>query len=195
MKTIAAETETRPPADWLPSDDAEGPVYLTRGGKVRFVVVPFREEVDGTLAIKEKGQRAMLVAASAEGIREGAARPLGRVDARLDDEDGINVRGGPLTIFLAWEQLRLVYNGVLAAPTFLVLLWLNDWFDPHLWWHVGGGAILANLCFCAGPVAEGYLSWAGFGGRWTRWVLFVLGTLFALALTAAEMLRWIVGAY
>ena len=39
MKTIAIETEIRPLAEWLPQEDSEEVVYLTREGRARFVLV------------------------------------------------------------------------------------------------------------------------------------------------------------
>ena len=46
MKTIAIETETRPLAEWLPLDDSEEVVYLMKGGRAKFVIVPLAEPED-----------------------------------------------------------------------------------------------------------------------------------------------------
>jgi hypothetical protein len=85
-------------------------------------------------------------------------------------------------VFIAWERLRLVYNGILAA----VVLLLGGGSlvrEPRFWSLLIGGAIGANVCFCAGICAEGYLALLGLPRRETRAVLFVAGTLLAILLT------------
>lgn len=52
MKNIAIESETRPLLEWLPEDDSEEVVYLTRGGRTRFVLVPLDEGDEEVLAIQ-----------------------------------------------------------------------------------------------------------------------------------------------
>ena len=52
-----------------------------------------------------------------------------------------------------------------------------------------GGAVLANLCFCAGPCAEGYLVWIGTRRRATRVVIFVVGMILASLLTLVTILH------
>jgi hypothetical protein len=42
-------------------------------------------------------------------------------------------------------------------------------------------ALMANLGFCAGPVAEGYLCLLGFPRKPTRWLVFGIGTALAIA--------------
>ena len=41
---------------------------------------------------------------------------------------------------------------------------------------------MANLCFCAGPVVDGYLSWLGLRHRAITWLLFLLGTALSMLL-------------
>lgn len=97
--------------------------------------------------------------------------------------------------FLAWEKLRLVYIGVLSAIVFLMAS-LNysaglsaqfRFFEKCI-----VGAVIANLCYFAGPVLETYVTWLGYRGRGLRIVLFVFGTLFssilAFGLLAGELL-------
>jgi len=86
--------------------------------------------------------------------------------------------------FLAWEKLRLVYVGLLAAVTLLLAA-----LDPsrsftslRFWIPVVEGAVVANVCYFAGPIIETYVTWLGFRGRWLRYTLFVLGTLFSIML-------------
>lgn len=86
--------------------------------------------------------------------------------------------------FLAWEKLRLVYVGILAGVTLL----LGGLGGPALlssfsfWANVVEGAIVANLCFFAGPIVETYVTWLGFRAKWLRISMFTLGTLVSCAL-------------
>src|SRR5206468_13091380 len=52
MNTISIETENRPLAEWLPREDSEEVVYLTRGGRTKFVVVPLDEGDEEILAMQ-----------------------------------------------------------------------------------------------------------------------------------------------
>lgn len=89
-------------------------------------------------------------------------------------------------VFTAWERLRLPYNGLLGL---LVVV------------HVIGGllaaeatlplmaraAVGANVCFCAGPVAEGYLDWLGMPRRRGRWLAFGVGSALSLVLASITL--------
>src|SRR5688572_23793886 len=79
-------------------------------------------------------------------------------------------------VFLAWEKLRLPYNVVLALVALGGLALEGTEFVERreLLKALAGGAVLANLCFCAGPCAEGYLVWIGTRRRATRVVVFVV---------------------
>ncbi|MGL6075499.1 MAG: hypothetical protein ACRC8S_15200 [Fimbriiglobus sp.] len=91
-------------------------------------------------------------------------------------------------VFLAWERLRLAYNAVLG----LVVLFFagselpNREFQGFLLRAVIG----ANLCFCLGPVAEGYLALVGANRRVARWCLFVPGLLFGCLVASAALFSW-----
>jgi hypothetical protein len=90
-------------------------------------------------------------------------------------------------IFRAWERLRLVYNAALALVV-MVCLSPGQEAEPAFWLFLACQAVVANLCFFAGPLGEWYAAWLGYRGRATRWVLFGSGLLFAVAL-ALETLR------
>lgn len=81
--------------------------------------------------------------------------------------------------FIAWEKLRLIYNGVL----FLFTAATVTFFHPELWglgkfWMLAMfGAIFANLCYFAGPIVDTYVSWLGFRSKAFRQTLFWLGAL------------------
>lgn len=86
------------------------------------------------------------------------------------------------SIFLSWERLRLVYNGLLVV---FVLAWVASLYGtrpfqhPAFWFFCIEGAVVSNLCFLLGPAAESYAAWLlGRPPRWLRLTMFVAGTLF-----------------
>lgn len=100
-------------------------------------------------------------------------------------------------IFLAWEKLRLIYNGILIPWTLYATLavWYvkisfgdvdpsdaNYWQQwKNYWILVGASGIISNVCFLLGPACEVYIAWLGWSPRWLRGTVFVLGTLFTMA--------------
>ena len=89
---------------------------------------------------------------------------------------------------VAWEWLRIPYNGVLIVVVILARILLVGTPAQGFWQPVVGGAVLANICFCVGPVAEFYLGLIHFRGPRLRGILFVLGTLFAILLALGSLL-------
>lgn len=87
-----------------------------------------------------------------------------------------------------WEKLRVAYNAVLLAES---LFFLAVYSAMGMIRNPGTLILIAlavsglgaNVCFCAGPVVDGYCHRFGFGSRWTSLVIFVLGTLLSMALT------------
>jgi len=91
--------------------------------------------------------------------------------------------------FLAWEKLRIYYNLILLAVALGIASLSPDIFAELPFWVVSiVGALGANVCFCAGPVAENYLALVGANRGIVRAVLFGLGCLFACLLTVLAML-------
>jgi hypothetical protein len=97
-----------------------------------------------------------------------------------------------LGLFLRWERLRLIYNAVLGVETVLVLM-----ANPprggveamgSLAFVVAAYAVVANVCFCAGPVLEGYARLLKIRGTAVTGLLFGLGTAFAMMLTLVACL-------
>ena len=88
----------------------------------------------------------------------------------------------------AWERLRLWYNAILAGEVLLCM-------GPFALSLVGKGllafmlecVLAANVCFCAGHVAEYYLGWIGFRGTAVRWGIFTVGTALSMLLTLAAI--------
>ncbi len=93
------------------------------------------------------------------------------------------------SVFVSWELLRLVYNGVLA---FLVLcVAASQLRDGAFRAFLFRGALGANVCFCLGPVAEGYLVLAGVERRFARLLVFLGGVALAGFLTFLAILGWL----
>jgi hypothetical protein len=80
-------------------------------------------------------------------------------------------------VFLAWEKLRIAYN---VSLLFVVVVRISFGADmPHLLLK----AIGANVLYCIGPVAEGYLVCLGVPRLPFRWLLFIFGTVVATLIT------------
>ena len=74
----------------------------------------------------------------------------------------------------------MVYNGVL---TLALLPWFGPLIDDRKFTvFVIKCAIGANLCFCVGPVVEGYAAWVGIPRKAARYLLFAGGVLLAVAI-------------
>jgi hypothetical protein len=85
-----------------------------------------------------------------------------------------------------WEPRRLVYNSVLSI---VIIIWV-----AATWPHFRAAltlsslvimavlALLANLCYCAAYFVDIPIRRTAFEATWSRrrWLLFLLGTLFAI---------------
>ena len=87
------------------------------------------------------------------------------------------------SVFVAWERLRLIYNSVLLLVVLSCLTRGTREELPSLAYLIIC-AFMANICFCIGPVVEGYLVFLGMQRPIVRIVVFCVGTLFACLLTA-----------
>ncbi len=83
IKTIAIETETRPLAEWLPQGESEEVVYLTQGGRTRFVVVPLDEGDEEVLAVQKNERLMAYLGECVERARRGPTKSLAQVKAEL----------------------------------------------------------------------------------------------------------------
>ena len=83
MKTIAIETETRPVAEWLPQEDSEEVVYLTREGRTRFVLVPLDEGDEEVLAVQKNAKLMAYISDCVERARKGPTKTLAQIKAEL----------------------------------------------------------------------------------------------------------------
>jgi hypothetical protein len=83
VKTVEIDTETRPLAEWLPKEDSDEVVYLTREGRARFVVVPLDEGDAEVLAVRNNARLMAHIAACMERARSGPTRTLAEIKAEL----------------------------------------------------------------------------------------------------------------
>jgi hypothetical protein len=90
VKTIAIESENRPLTEWLPRGDSDEVVYLTQGGRAKFVVVPLDEGDEEVLALQKNERLMTYLAACVERARKGPTKSLAEVRAELglDNAEG-----------------------------------------------------------------------------------------------------------
>jgi hypothetical protein len=113
------------------------------------------------------------------------------MDIRKVQPDGdVTPDGDAMEVFFAWERLRLLYNLILAVVVVGFGALSAEVRVPLFWFRVAGEAIIANVCFCCGPVAECYLRWGGLRLRAARWCLFGSGTLLAAWMAVEAMRHW-----
>ena len=98
---------------------------------------------------------------------------------------------------LRWEKRRITFNVILLAETILILspFLLRRPPDLHLellLFRLVLLCLVANVCFCAGPVADGYLHRMGLGSDGVSLILFTFGTLFAMALALGHIFAMLI---
>lgn len=91
---------------------------------------------------------------------------------------------------MAWEKLRIVYNAVLVAVVITVTAIGGMKSDWELVRYLIACAMVANLVYCAGPVAEGYAALFAIPRRASRIVLFTLGLLISACFAFAGMISF-----
>lgn len=78
-------------------------------------------------------------------------------------------------VFLAWEGLRVVFNGVLAFLTVALAAAFGIAGNADFWFDVAASGVGANVCYCVGPCAEGYLAMLRVDRRVARGLVFAAG--------------------
>ncbi len=93
-------------------------------------------------------------------------------------------------VVVTWEKLRLVYNVVVGVAALLLTMLMPGHIlvRPQLVERIVEGAIFANLCYCAGPMIDGYLTWFGVRHPLITAGLFAAGTFLTVAFAAAVLL-------
>jgi len=109
-----------------------------------------------------------------------------------DEQSGAN-EADAMRVFFAWERLRLLFNLLLIAVTVSYAVLSSKATHPVFWVKAVSEGVLANVCFCAGPVAEGYLCWLGVPRVPARWFVFVCGTVLAITLAIHAIQQWQLG--
>jgi hypothetical protein len=67
-------------------------------------------------------------------------------------------------IFLGWERLRPPYTGLLALLVLYPVSGSVRWPPMDDLLALSIEAVMANLCYFAGPLAEAHLPWLGLRG-------------------------------
>ncbi len=104
---------------------------------------------------------------------------------------GVRVREAVSDAIRYWEPRRIAYNVVLAliVLAYFAINWPHSRtaasFDGVL--ILFALAILSNICYCAAYLGDVFVQISGLRDVWQRWrwVLFVIGTIFAAIIT-----RW-----
>jgi hypothetical protein len=108
----------------------------------------------------------------------GLGRPLGPFKGVLADA------------IRYWEPRRVIYNFVLIAVTaaWVVATWPH--FRPALTLSslppMSVLALLANVCYCAAYIVDFAMQHSSLDSLWRRrrWILWLIGTLFAIVLAS-----------
>lgn len=95
-------------------------------------------------------------------------------------------------MFIAWERLRVVYVVLLGVFTIVLAIPGVIYNGSQLLTFRGlimiaEGAIVANVCFFAGPILETYVRWLGYDRKWVRWFLFAGGTVLTAILALISL--------
>ncbi|MGF1580686.1 MAG: hypothetical protein ACFCD0_15090 [Gemmataceae bacterium] len=91
--------------------------------------------------------------------------PSGQKEPRLTHSipyDVVTDQPKAMDVFLAWEKLRVIYNGIVfAVPLLFSIIDASRGHDfvRSLYSRLLKAILLANVCFCCGPVLEGYIVW------------------------------------
>ncbi|WP_435009754.1 hypothetical protein P12x_001000 [Tundrisphaera lichenicola] len=95
-----------------------------------------------------------------------------------------------LRLFFRWEKLRLAYNGILAVETAVLLVIMPPPRSTlaSLPLTLAFCCLMANACFCVGPVLDGYARWIGSNQRYVTLTLFITGMILACGLTLGVVL-------
>lgn len=91
-----------------------------------------------------------------------------------------------------WEPRRIVYNVLLAAVVTACFLYFSkgaSWIKAMISFNGVLGlfllAVLANVAYCAAYPVDIFAQWSSYRDTWlrVRWLLFLLGLVFAAILT------------
>ncbi len=103
----------------------------------------------------------------------------------IDKDESRKVVAVGLSGFAWWERQRIIYNLVVGL-TGVLSMWLMDIPFGEFLIAIVGYAFLANVAYCAGHLLELfdiYYLKGSLSIYQLRWVLFILGVLFSVAIT------------
>ena len=83
MTEVAIEKERRPIAEWLPRDDSDELVYLTRRGRRKFVVVPIDEMDEEVMAMRKNAALMAHIDKLFERARKGPTKSIEKIREEL----------------------------------------------------------------------------------------------------------------
>lgn len=92
--------------------------------------------------------------------------------------------------FVEWEKLRVWYNGVLAVVALASILVVSPklLMDVDKLFQMATLALAANCCFFAGHIVDCYATWLFGRQHWIRPLVYTVGTLGSVLLTAISIL-------
>lgn len=107
-------------------------------------------------------------------------------------ESGVSIVALAKPVFIAWERLRIAFILLLGAFTMVLAIPGVIHNGPQLLAFrglimIGEGAIVANVCYFAGPIIETYVRWLGYDRKWVRWFLFAGGTVLTAILALISL--------
>jgi hypothetical protein len=114
--------------------------------------------------------------------------------------DATSLRENATDAIRYWEPRRLIYNAVLAAIVLIYFAMSYPASKAQLTLDGAQGvfllAVLANAAYCAAYVADIFVQISGDREPWRqyRWILFLIGILFAGIITRFFAMGMFVGA-
>jgi hypothetical protein len=117
-------------------------------------------------------------------------KSIGRDSSAVESGSSIATLAKP--VFISWEWLRIVYILLLGALTMMLTIPGAIYNGSQLLTlrgliMIAVGAIVANVCYFAGPIIETYVRWLGYSRKWVRWFLFAGGTVLTAILALVSL--------
>ena len=111
----------------------------------------------------------------------------------IDANNSNNTRAHIDSAIRFWEVRRIAYNGFLFAIVlihmFIQRAYFADWFQFTTFMHLFMLAVAANFLYCFAYIIDLPVQYSSFRPQWLRWrwVLWVIGMLFAASIATQFM--------